>query len=97
MKLVDCVVQNCEEIFTMGDLITKVPVFSFVNALRVLEVVQEIFMDIPYFDETVLHLTSQGVCLDNFSFPHSCSLIDLNDSTIYGEEFDIYNQLETVI
>ena len=28
------------------------PVFSLLNSLRVLEVVQEVFMDIPNFEET---------------------------------------------
>ena len=31
---------------------TNFPVFSISNALRVLEVVQEVFMDVPNFEET---------------------------------------------
>ena len=92
MKLVDDVVQHCEEIFTIDDLTSRFPVFSFVNALRVLEVVQEVFMDILYFDETVLHLTSQGMCLDNLQ-PSNC--VDLNDSTLYSENSNSDNELET--
>ena len=92
MKLVDDVVQHCEEIFTIDDLTSRFPVFSFVNALRVLEVVQEVFMDILYFDETVLHLTSQGMCLDNLQ-PSNC--VDLNDGTLYSENSNSDNELET--
>ena len=49
-------------------------------------------MDILYFDETVLHLTSQGMCLDNLQ-PSNC--VDLNDSTLYSENSNSDNELET--
>lgn len=42
---------------------TNFPVFSISNALRVLKVVQEVFIDIPNFDETLamynFHFTLQ--------------------------------------
>lgn len=46
-------VKKCETIFTLQDLLTRFPVFSTSNALRVLEVIQEVFMDIPNFEESL--------------------------------------------
>ena len=51
--LVDDVVKNCSRIFTIGDILDTCPVFSFTNAIKILEVIQEIFLDIPNFDESM--------------------------------------------
>jgi ATP-dependent DNA helicase RecQ len=51
--LVDDVVKNCSRIFTIGDILDTCPVFSFANAIKILEVIQEIFLDIPNFDYTM--------------------------------------------
>lgn len=51
-ELIKDIVDNCENIFTLDDIISKFPVFS-VYALKVLEVIQEVFLDIPYLEETL--------------------------------------------
>ena len=52
-ELIEDIVKNCQQIFTVEGLLNNFPVFSLTNALRVLEVVQEVFMDIPNFEETL--------------------------------------------
>ena len=54
-ELIEDIVKNCQNIFTVEDLMTNFPVFSISNALRVLEVVQEVFMDIPNIEETTVY------------------------------------------
>lgn len=45
MQLIEDITNNCETIFTVQDLTVNFPVFSFSNSLRILEVIQEVFMD----------------------------------------------------
>ena len=52
-QLIDDIIRNCESIFTLEDLLTGYPVFSISNALKVLEVIQEVFIDIPNFEESL--------------------------------------------
>ena len=42
-QLIVDVVKNCHGIFTIEDILTNFPVFSVGNAIRVLEVIQELF------------------------------------------------------
>ena len=56
-QLIEDVIRNCENIFTLEDLLTGYPVFSTSNALKVLEVIQELFMDIPNFEESLALIT----------------------------------------
>ena len=51
--LIKDVVRDCEKIFTLADLLTGYPVFSMTYALKILEVIQEVFMDIPNFEESL--------------------------------------------
>ena len=55
-QLIDDITHQCEIIFNLHDLVNNFPVFSVANALRILEVIQEIFMDIPNFEETLAFL-----------------------------------------
>lgn len=52
MQLIEDITSNCVTIFTVPDLICNFPVFSISNSLRILEVIQEVFMDIPNLEET---------------------------------------------
>ena len=47
MQLREDITNNCKTIFTVQDLTVNFPVFSISNSLQILEVIQEIFMDIP--------------------------------------------------
>ena len=60
IQLIEDVSRNCETIFTLQDLLTRCPVFSTSNALRVLEVIQEVFLDIPNFEESLALLNLHG-------------------------------------
>lgn len=50
-QLVQDVVANCHHLFTVNDILELCPIFSIVHALKVLEVIQEQFLNIPNFDE----------------------------------------------
>lgn len=50
-QLVEDVVANCHRLFTVNDILELCPIFSIVHALKVLELIQELFLDIPNFDE----------------------------------------------
>jgi len=63
-QLVDDVVKNCDGIFTVEDILSNYPVFSVGNALRILEVIQELFLDITNLEETSA-LLSFGLNFDS--------------------------------
>ena len=52
-QLIDDVVKNSDGIFTIEDVLTNYPVFSVANAIRILEVIQELFLDIPSLEDTL--------------------------------------------
>lgn len=52
-QIIDDVVKNCDGIFTIKDVLTNHPVFSVGNAIRILEVTQELFLDIPSLEDTL--------------------------------------------
>jgi ATP-dependent DNA helicase RecQ len=56
-QLISDIVDNSYRIFTVNDILTQFPVFSITHAYRILDVLQELFMDIPdsNFEETVDH------------------------------------------
>ena len=59
-QLIDDVVKNCDGIFTIEGVLTNYPVFSVGSAIRILEVIQELFLDIPSLEDTLtlFHLES---------------------------------------
>ena len=61
MQLIEDIMSNCETIFTVQDLICNFPVFSISNSLRILEVIQEVFMDIPNLEETLTFMNLHSV------------------------------------
>lgn len=63
-QLIDDIVTKCDSIFTIEDLLSDFPVFSVGNALKILEVIQELFLDIPSLEET-LALFSFGSNVDS--------------------------------
>ena len=54
--LIEDVVRDFEKIFTCVDLLSDYPVFSMTNALKIPEVIQEVFMDIPNCEESLAPL-----------------------------------------
>jgi hypothetical protein len=43
VELIQDVVERCNEIFSVEDIISSFPVFALVHAIRILEVFQELF------------------------------------------------------
>ena len=56
-QLNDDVLRNGESICTLEDLLIDYPVFSISNALKGLEVIQEVFNDISNFEESLALIT----------------------------------------
>ncbi|XP_068731882.1 uncharacterized protein [Montipora capricornis] len=52
-QLVDDISNNCAIIFSVKDITENFPVFSLKDAIKILEVLQEIFFDIPNFEDTI--------------------------------------------
>ena len=52
-QLVDDISNNCAIIFSVKDITKNFPVFSLKDAIKILEVIQEIFFDIPNFEDTI--------------------------------------------
>ena len=46
MHLISDIIDNCHTIFTVEDIITNYPVFSMKQALKILEIFDELFGDI---------------------------------------------------
>ena len=46
LELVDCIVENCHKLFTIGDINDYLPSFSLSHNLKILEILHEIFDDI---------------------------------------------------
>lgn len=75
--LIQDVVTHCHRIFTIGDILETYPVFSRAHALKILEIFQETFLDIPNFDETLCVLRQDNnltVCQDLEDLLEECDL-----------------------
>ena len=59
MQFIEDITNNCETVFT--DLAVNFPVFYVSNSLRILEVIEEIFMDIPNLEESWSFLNLHSV------------------------------------
>ena len=46
-ELISDVVANCHKIFTLDDTLTNVPVFLKEHAVKILEILNEILMNVP--------------------------------------------------
>ena len=50
-QLISDMVSKCSDIFTIEDVLSNFPVFSVGAALHILEILQEIFLDIPNLEK----------------------------------------------
>ena len=66
-QLISEVVNNGENIFTTEDVLTNFPVFSVRNAIIILEVIQDLFLDIPSLEDT-LTLFDLGSTFDHVTW-----------------------------
>ena len=61
MQLIEDITSKCDTIFTLQDIMCNFAVFSISNSLQILELIQEVFMDIPNFEETLSFLNLHSV------------------------------------
>ena len=52
-QLVEEVVKHSSRLFTINDILETCPIYSLTHAIKILEVIQEIFLDIVNFDEAM--------------------------------------------
>lgn len=77
-QLVDDITKNCATIFSIDDITDNFPVFSFKDALTILEVIQEVFSDIPNFEENMTFFSKEQwvsllpTDLSDFDFDIDC-------------------------
>ena len=86
-SLIDLLVQNCEYLFTLSDLMDGFPLYSVSHGVAILEVLDELFEEIPgveelldivnYFDD---ESTPDILSFDLFSFTDDCDPESDNDS-----------------
>lgn len=80
-ELVEDIVKNCQYLFSIQDITERnLPVYSFVHCLKILEVIQEIFEDIPNFDSAM-----------NF-FAHSADACKQFDTQYDNYFMDVFEQ-----
>lgn len=60
-ELVEDIINNCHRLFTVNDVFECLPVYSLDHCLKILEIIQEIYGDIPNFDDTSEILPLDGV------------------------------------
>lgn len=82
-QLIDDIVERCSTIFSINDITCNFPVFSIVHALRILEVVQELFLDIPNFEETMSFFSTESCQMEQ------SRLLKFYESLFSSDESDI--------
>ena len=61
MQLIEDITSKCDTIFTLQDIMCNFAVFSISNLLQILELIQEVFIDISNFEETLSFLNLHSV------------------------------------
>ena len=80
-ELVDDIVKNCHYLFSIQDITERnLPVYSIMHCLKILEVIQEIFEDIPNFDSAMSF------------FAHSADVCKQYDSQYDKYFMDVFEQ-----
>ena len=87
-ELISDIVSKCSSIFTIDDILSTFPVFSVGNSLQILEILQEIFLDIPELEGT-LELFSPMPCL------YTDMLFNFNECQFYGSDSDTDDGIES--
>lgn len=88
-QLVQDVVANCHRLFTISDILELCPVFSLNHALKVLEITQELFLDIPNFDNImdVIRLENSSNYENLESLLKDVTLLDDNTESEDEDDF----------
>lgn len=88
-QLADDISERCDTIFTVKDITENFPVFSLTDALTILEVIQEIFLDIPNFEETVDFFNNK----EKFPCTSPIDLSNLNFDFDFSDSYDSDNSI----
>jgi len=75
-ELIGDIVSNCHRLFTLKDLSECLPVYTVVHCLKILELIQETFGDIPNFDSMSQFFAMEGVALDHVPAGESMEYFD---------------------
>ena len=81
-ELVEDVINNICTLFTIKDVMDTCPVFSLSHAMKILEIIQETFLDIPNFDESMNMLQD-----DSTGITQSNCLREVLDRILLDEDF----------
>lgn len=94
-ELTDDVVESCALLFTVDDIWNKCAVYSVGHAVAILEIIQEIFLDIPNFDETMAMLKHEHfLTFDTLDFDVLQEFDDVGDSS--GDEWSDNEPIEEI-
>jgi hypothetical protein len=88
-QLIEDIVNKCANLFTVSDILETCAIYSVGHALQILEIMQEVFLDIPNFDETISILS-----IDNNKLEHNCIQKILEDIELLSDESDEYSDEE---
>lgn len=94
-QLVQDVVANCHHPFIVNDILELCPTFSIVHALKVLELIQEPFLNIPNFDEFLDIMRFEEWCasVDLSHLLRGITLLGDSPESTYGEDEEIVEVL----
>ena len=86
-EVIECIIDNSHRIFTLNDVSTYLPLFTLHHGIKILEVLDELFNDIPHVDS--LSCRFNEVVLTNEEEPEYYS-----DSDEQSENFELENLSE---
>lgn len=87
--------ESCALLFTVDDIWNKCAVYSVGHAVAILEIIQEIFLDIPNFDETMAMLKHEHfLTFDTLHFDVLQEFDDVGDSS--GDEWSDNEPIEEI-
>ena len=79
-ELVEDIVENCPFLFSIQNITERnLPVYSVTHCLKILEVIQEIFEDIPNFDSAMSFFAQSTDVYKQFDSPYDKYFLDVFD------------------
>ena len=92
-ELVNELVLHASSVFSLSDILKRFPVFSLGHAKLILEIFQEIFEDIPYFDEMMATVVPNDLFFIDLYYDcdeteHISSESDSNPDRLNTEELE---------
>ena len=87
---------DCHRLFTVNDILELCPISSLVHALKVLELIQELFLDIPNFDEflDILRFEECSASDDLSHLLRDVTLLSDSPESTDGENEEVVGEVE---